>query len=76
MLRSGHAPDAFEAVEDPQRRQILALLQNGERTVGDLAETLGLRQPQVSKQLKVLRLAGLVQVRSARPGITSWTGRV
>lgn len=65
MSRPGEAPDTFEAVADPQRRQLLDLLRGGERSVGDLAGAAGRRQPQVSKQLKVLRGAGLVQVRAA-----------
>jgi DNA-binding transcriptional ArsR family regulator len=55
--------DVFGAVAEPQRRQILGLLAGGERSVNDLAGQLGLRQPQTSKQLRVLREAGLVRVR-------------
>lgn len=57
------AADVFGAVADPQRRQLLGLLAGGERSVNDLAGQLGLRQPQTSKQLRVLREAGLVRVR-------------
>ncbi|HEV8557639.1 MAG TPA: metalloregulator ArsR/SmtB family transcription factor [Actinophytocola sp.] len=53
----------FEAVAEPRRREILDLLQGGERSVGDLVERLRLTQPTVSKHLKVLRGAGLVEVR-------------
>jgi DNA-binding transcriptional ArsR family regulator len=60
-------PDAFEALADPTRRQILALLRAGERPAGDLVESLGLPQPSVSKHLKTLREAGLVQSRIDGP---------
>ncbi|GAB3689415.1 metalloregulator ArsR/SmtB family transcription factor [Saccharopolyspora tripterygii] len=48
---------------EPHRRDILDLLRSGERAVGDLVERLPLSQPTVSKHLKVLREAGLVEVR-------------
>jgi DNA-binding transcriptional ArsR family regulator len=48
---------------EPRRRQILDLLRDGERPVGDLVDELDLSQPAVSKHLKVLRDAGLVEVR-------------
>lgn len=48
---------------EPRRREILDLLRTGERPVGDLVEQLELTQPAVSKHLKVLREAGLVEVR-------------
>lgn len=57
----------FEALADPVRRDILALLRDGERPAGALVETLGLPQPSVSKHLKTLRAAGLVQVRVDGP---------
>lgn len=53
----------FEVLAEPRRREILDLLRDGERQVGDLVDRLGLAQPTVSKHLKVLREAGLVQVR-------------
>jgi DNA-binding transcriptional ArsR family regulator len=53
----------FELVADPTRRQILDLLRERERSVGELVTGLGLTQPGVSKQLRTLREAGLVQVR-------------
>lgn len=56
--------DVFEAIAEPNRRQILDLLRAGERPAGDLVEALGLSQPGVSKHLKVLREAGLVSVRA------------
>ena len=54
---------AFEAVVEPHRRQILDLLREDERTVGELVERLALSQPAVSKHLRVLREAGLVSAR-------------
>ncbi|HVV13168.1 metalloregulator ArsR/SmtB family transcription factor [Amycolatopsis sp.] len=53
----------FEVLAEPRRREILDLLRTGERPVGDLVEQLELTQPAVSKHLKVLREAGLVEVR-------------
>ncbi|MFF5263925.1 ArsR/SmtB family transcription factor [Actinomadura viridis] len=53
----------FEVLAEPRRREILDLLRDGERLVGDLVEQLELTQPTVSKHLKVLRVAGLVEVR-------------
>lgn len=53
----------FEVLAEPRRRQILDLLRTGERPVGDLVDELSLSQPAVSKHLKVLRDAGLVEVR-------------
>jgi len=49
---------------EPHRRRILDLLRDGEQTVGDLVAELGLSQPGVSKHLRVLRQAGLVEVRA------------
>jgi DNA-binding transcriptional ArsR family regulator len=60
-------PDAFEALADPTRRAILALLREGEQPAGTLVDTLSLPQPSVSKHLKVLREAGLVRVRIDGP---------
>ncbi|HEY3672395.1 MAG TPA: metalloregulator ArsR/SmtB family transcription factor [Acidimicrobiia bacterium] len=54
---------AFEVVAEQSRRQILDLLRQGERPVGDLVDSLALSQPAVSKHLRVLRDAGLVDVR-------------
>lgn len=53
----------FEVLAEPRRREILDLLRAGERPVGELVERLTLTQPAVSKHLKVLREAGLVEVR-------------
>jgi DNA-binding transcriptional ArsR family regulator len=62
MARAPTTTDAFNAVAEPRRRQILDVLARGERPVNDLVTTLGLAQPQVSKHLKVLREVGLVDV--------------
>jgi DNA-binding transcriptional ArsR family regulator len=63
MARAATTTDAFNAVAEPRRRQILDLLAQGERPVNDLVELLGLGQPQVSKHLRVLREVDLVRVR-------------
>jgi DNA-binding transcriptional ArsR family regulator len=55
---------AVEALAQPARRQILDLLREGERPVGDLVERLDMSQPAVSKHLRVLREVGLVGVRA------------
>jgi DNA-binding transcriptional ArsR family regulator len=54
---------SFAVLAEPTRREILDLLRDGERPVGDLVERLRLSQPAVSKHLRVLRDAGLVEVR-------------
>ncbi len=53
----------YEALADPTRRRILDLLRERPRLVGELADLLGISQPGVSKQLKLLREVGLVSVR-------------
>ena len=63
MARAATTTDAFNAVAEPLRRQILDALAQGERSVNDLVALLGLGQPQVSKHLRVLREVGLVTVR-------------
>jgi len=65
MARAATTADAFNAVSEPLRRQILDVLADGERPVNDLVRVLGLAQPQVSKRLRVLREAGVVDVRDA-----------
>ena len=55
----------FNALAEPNRKRIVELLREGPRTVGEIAERLGLRQPQTSKHLKVLSEHGLVESRSA-----------
>ena len=54
---------SFAVLAEPTRRDILDLLRNGERAVGELVDQLRLSQPAVSKHLRVLRDAGLVEVR-------------
>lgn len=63
MARAATTTDAFNAVAEPRRRQILDLLATGECAVNDLVARLGLAQPVVSKHLRVLREVGLVDVR-------------
>jgi DNA-binding transcriptional ArsR family regulator len=63
MARAATTTDAFNAVAEPRRRQILDLLAGGERPVNDLVDALGMAQPQVSKHLRVLREVDLVEVR-------------
>jgi DNA-binding transcriptional ArsR family regulator len=63
MARAPTTADAFNAVAEPRRRQILDVLARGERPVNDLVEALDLTQPQVSKHLRVLREVGAVDVR-------------
>jgi DNA-binding transcriptional ArsR family regulator len=53
----------FDALADPGRRQILDLLRAGERAAGDIVGALPISQPGVSKHLRLLREAGLVEVR-------------
>jgi DNA-binding transcriptional ArsR family regulator len=63
MARAATTADAFNAVAEPRRRQILDALAGGERPVNDLVGLLGVAQPQVSKHLRVLREVGAVDVR-------------
>jgi len=63
MARAATTADAFNAVAEPRRRQIVDLLAGGERAVNDLVRELGLAQPQVSKHLRVLREVGVVVAR-------------
>ena len=63
MARVATTADAFNAVAEPRRRQILDVLAGGERPVNDLVRKLGVAQPLVSKHLRVLREVGLVDVR-------------
>jgi DNA-binding transcriptional ArsR family regulator len=58
------ATDPFDALGDPQRRAILRLLRDGERSVGDLAGALPISRPAVSRHLRLLREAGLVKERA------------
>ncbi|HTU86702.1 MAG TPA: metalloregulator ArsR/SmtB family transcription factor [Solirubrobacteraceae bacterium] len=63
MARAATTTDAFNAVAEPRRREILDILSGGERAVNDLVRLLGTSQPQVSKHLRVLREVGVVDVR-------------
>jgi DNA-binding transcriptional ArsR family regulator len=63
MARAATTTDAFNAVAEPRRREILDLLADGERPVGDMVGLLGMSQPLVSKHLRVLREVGAVEVR-------------
>jgi DNA-binding transcriptional ArsR family regulator len=63
MARAATTADAFNAVAEPRRRQILDVLAGGERPVNEVVRLLGLAQPQVSKHLRVLREVGVVDVR-------------
>lgn len=63
VARAATTTDAFNAVAEPRRRQILDVLAGGELAVNDLVARLGVAQPLVSKHLKVLREVGLVNVR-------------
>jgi len=53
----------FDVLADPTRRRLLDAVRDGERSVGELVEEVGMHQPGVSRHLKVLRDAGLVEVR-------------
>ena len=63
MARAATTTDAFNAVAEPRRRQILDALAGEEQSVNDLVQLLSLAQPHVSRHLRVLREVGLVEVR-------------
>jgi DNA-binding transcriptional ArsR family regulator len=63
MARAATTSDAFNAVAEPRRRDILSYLALQERAVGEIVTSLGMEQPSVSKHLGVLRRVGLVRVR-------------
>jgi len=63
MARAATTSDAFNAVAEPRRRDILTYLALQERAVGDIVSGLGIEQPSASKHLGVLRRVGLVRVR-------------
>jgi len=63
MARTATTADAFNAVAEPRRRELLDVLAGGEMAVNELVARLGLTQPQVSKHLRVLREVGVVAVR-------------
>jgi DNA-binding transcriptional ArsR family regulator len=63
MARAATTSDAFNAIAEPRRREILSFLVVQERQVGEIVAATGLDQPSVSKHLGVLREVGLVHVR-------------
>ncbi len=63
MARAATTSDAFNAVAEPRRREILNYLALQERPVGEIVNSLGMGQPSVSKHLRVLLQVGLVDVR-------------
>jgi len=63
MARAATTSDAFNAVAEPRRREILNYLALQERPVGEIVDLLGMGQPSVSKHLRVLHQVGLVDVR-------------
>jgi DNA-binding transcriptional ArsR family regulator len=63
MARASTTSDAFNAVAEPRRREILTLLAGHERPVGEIVAHMRLEQPSVSKHLRVLRNVGLVRMR-------------
>jgi DNA-binding transcriptional ArsR family regulator len=63
LPRAATTSDAFNAIAEPRRRDILSYLAMRERPVGDIVVALGIAQPSVSKHLRVLRDVGLVDVR-------------
>jgi DNA-binding transcriptional ArsR family regulator len=63
MARASTTSDAFNAVAEPRRREILTYLAGAERPVQEIVAALGLEQPSVSKHLRVLRNVGLVRMR-------------
>lgn len=65
MARAATTSDVFNAIAEPQRRDLLVLLRSGERPVTELAQELGITQPGASKHLRVLRQVGLVRDRKA-----------
>ena len=65
MARAPTTSDVFNAIAEPQRREILVLLRAGERPVTELAQALRMTQPGASKHLRVLREVGLVRDRKA-----------
>ena len=86
MARAATTSDVFNAIAEPQRREILMLLRAGERPVTELAQELKMTQPGASKHLRVLREVGLVRdrrvgkqrlygldARGLRP-VHEWTG--
>src|SRR6478672_3468844 len=65
MARAATTSDVFNAIAEPQRREILVLRRAGERPVTKVAQALRMTQPGASKHLRVLREVGLVRDRKA-----------
>ena len=63
MPRAATTYDAFNAIAEPRRRDILNYIAIAERSVGEIVDALEMEQPSVSKHLKVLKDVGLVEVR-------------
>jgi DNA-binding transcriptional ArsR family regulator len=63
MARAATTSDAFNAVAEPRRRDILNYLSMQERSVSEIVNAMGMEQPSISKHLKVLRGVGLVEAR-------------
>jgi len=63
MARAATTSDAFNAIAEPRRREILSYLATHERPVGEIVSALRIDQPSVSKHLGVLRKVGLVRMR-------------
>jgi DNA-binding transcriptional ArsR family regulator len=63
MARAATTTDAFNAIAEPRRRQIVDALAGGQRSVNELVASLGVPQPLVSKHLRVLREVGIVTAR-------------
>jgi DNA-binding transcriptional ArsR family regulator len=61
VATGARADGAFEALGDPNRRAIVELLGQGERSVGELADLLPISRPAVSRHLRLLKDAGLVE---------------
>jgi len=64
MARAATTTDAFNAVAEPRRRQIVELLGDGELSVNEIVDAMPVSQPQVSKHLTVLKEVGLVSSRA------------
>ena len=64
MLRNEDVGDPFDALGDPNRREILRLLSNGDKPVQELAEAMPISRPAVSRHLRMLKEAGLVAERA------------
>jgi DNA-binding transcriptional ArsR family regulator len=63
MARAATTSDAFNAVAEPRRRDILNYLAMQERSVTEIVDAMGMEQPSISKHLKVLKSVGLVEAR-------------